>query len=70
MRIEGKRWELDIDNIWLLMIFICIIVAIMFGTLLKSSEQELKLKTEQEKTKQYELQLQIEQQHNINKEVN
>lgn len=70
MRIEGKRWELEIDNIWLFMVFICIVVAIMFGTLLKFSEQELKLKTEQEKTKQYELQLQIEQQHNINKEVN
>ena len=70
MRIEGKRWELEIDNIWLFMVFICIVIAIMFGTLLKSSEQELKLKTEQEKTKQYELQLQIEQQHNINKEVN
>ena len=70
MRIEGKRWDIEIDNIWLFMVFICIVVAIMFGTLLKSSEQELKLKTEQEKTKQYELQLQIEQQHSINREVN
>lgn len=68
MRIESKRWEIEIDNVLLLMIFVCIILAIMFGGMMKYSEQELKLKTEQEKTKQYELQLQIEQQYIINKE--